>query len=287
MVPAAAGGGFGTVARQAQYALRQNGLARTVEVLNLPGGGGTVGLNHVAQQPARADLLMVMGSSTLGGIKITGSRTTLDDITPLARLAEDYIVVAVRQDSPLRSLDDLVGVWRSEPRGLVVAGGAIGTSDHLLAALMLDRAGVEPSELNYLVYSGDGEVLTSLLSRTADIAVSSYNGFEAQIEAGEIRALALSAAEPLPGVDVPTLRQAGMDLELANWRGLAATGGLDEAHREALLELAHDLVRTEEWQEAVERFGWRDAFISGADFTDFLREETARLDQIIEGLGLS
>lgn len=287
VVPAAAGGGFDTVARQTQYALQQNGLASGVEVLNLPGGGGTVGLNHMAQQRGRGDVLMVMGSSILGGIEITGSRTTLADITPLARLAEDYIVVAVRQDSPLRTLEDLAAAWTEAPRDLVVGGGAIGTSDHLLAALMLDGLGISPSELNYIVYSGDGEVLTSLLSHTSDIAVSSYNGFQSQIEAGEVRALAVSAAEPLPGVDVPTLREAGMDLDLANWRGLAAPGGLDEDQREVLLDLVHALVETPEWREAVERFGWREAFVAGEDFDAFLTEETARLEQIIEGLGLS
>lgn len=287
VVPAAVGGGFDTVARQSQHALTTNELTSTIEVLNLPCGGGTVGLNHVAQQPPRTDMLMVMGSSILGGVKITGSRATLDDITPLARLAEDYIVVVVRQDSPLDSLEDLVRAWAEQPRALAVAGGAVGTSDHLLAALMLERVGADPADLNYLVYSGDGEVLTALLSGTADVAVSSYNGMSAQIEAGEIRALGLSAAEPLPGTDVPTLRQAGLDMDLANWRGLAATGGLDQEQHEYLLGLVHELAQTQEWKDTVETFGWRDAYAAGADFSDFLEAESARLDDIIEGLGLS
>ncbi|MFI6579268.1 Bug family tripartite tricarboxylate transporter substrate binding protein [Nocardiopsis sp. NPDC050513] len=287
VVPAAVGGGFDTVARQAQHAFTGNGLTGAIEVLNMPGGGGTVGLTYVAQQPARDDLLMVMGSSILGGIEITGSRTTLADITPLARLAEDYIVVAVRQDSALHDLSDLVDLWRDRPRDVAVAGGAVGTSDHLLAALMLGRVGADPADLNYLVYSGDGEVLTSLLSGTADVAVSSYNGLESQIAAGEVRALGLSAAERLPGVEVPTLREGGLDLDLANWRGLAATGGLDQAQHDALLALVGALVETQEWQDTVSTFGWRDAYLSGQDFTDFLDAESTRLEEIIEGLGLS
>jgi putative tricarboxylic transport membrane protein len=286
VVPAAAGGGFDTVARQAQHALQTNGLTRTVEVVNMPGGGGTVGLSHVAGQTGRADLLMVMGTSILGGVRITGSAVTLDDITPLARLAEDYVVVAVRADSPLTSFADLAERWAADPRAVAVAGGAVGTADHLLAALALRGVGADPADLTYIVYSGDGEVLTSLLSHTADVAVSSYNGFAAQIDAGEVRALAVSAARPLPGVDIPTLREAGLDLDLANWRGLAAAPGLDAGQRDRLAGLARDLVATEEWRESVRRFGWEDAFLAGADFADFLAEEDDRLTGIIDGLGL-
>ncbi|MDA0564451.1 tripartite tricarboxylate transporter substrate binding protein [Streptomonospora sp. S1-112] len=287
VVPAAAGGGFDTVARQAQHALRENGLARTVEVLNLPGGGGTVGLSHVAQQAGRADLLMVMGTSILGGIRITGSATTLADITPLAKLAEDYVVVAVRADSPIGSMAELARRWRARPRETAVAGGAVGTADHLLAAMALHGLGADPADLNYIVYSGDGEVLTALLSHTADVAVSSLNGFAAQIEAGQVRALAVSSAERLPGVDIPTVREGGIDLDLANWRGLAAPPGLDRRARRRLDALVADLVETPQWRSALQRFGWRDALLTGADFTDFLAEEDRRLTGIIEGLGLS
>ncbi|MDR7303640.1 Bug family tripartite tricarboxylate transporter substrate binding protein [Haloactinomyces albus] len=287
IVPAAAGGGFDTVARQSQHALRQNGLAQAIEVTNMPGGGGTLGLSHVAQQSGRSDLLMVMGLSIVGGVQITGSSTTLDDITPLAKLAEDYIVVTVRSDSPITSFDQLAQRWRSNPREVVVAGGAVGNADHLLVAMALQRLGADPADLNYLVYSGDGEVLTSLLSRTADVAVSSYNGFAAQLEAGEVRALAISSPERLPGIEIPTVRESGLDLDLANWRGFAAPPGLSQQQRTTLEQLVRNLVETPEWRQALQRFGWKDAFLMGSDFETFLAEEKKRLTEIIEGLGLA
>ncbi|MFC7329218.1 tripartite tricarboxylate transporter substrate binding protein [Marinactinospora rubrisoli] len=287
VVPAAAGGGFDSVARQAQHALGENGLTRTVEVVNLPGGGGTVGLSYVAQQAGRPDLLMVMGTSILGGVRITGSPATLADTTPLAKLAEDYVVVAVRADSSITSLGRLADRWRSRPREVVVAGGAVGTSDHLLAAMALQRLGADPADLNYIVYSGDGEVLAALLSNTADVAVSSFNGFAAQIEAGEVRALAVSSPNRLPGVDIPTVREAGLDLDLANWRGLAAAPGITERQRADLEDLVRALVETPEWRRSLARFGWQDTFLAGADFETFLAAEDERLTAIIEGLGLA
>ncbi|GAB3206055.1 tripartite tricarboxylate transporter substrate binding protein [Marinactinospora endophytica] len=287
VVPAAAGGGFDSVARQAQHALGENGLVRTVEVVNLPGGGGTVGLSHMSRQHGRSDVLMIMGTSILGGIRITGSPTTLADITPLAKLAEDYVVVAVRADSPVRSFHQLADRWRSDPRRITVAGGAVGTADHLTAALALQRLGADPADLNYIVYSGDGEVLTALLSHTADVAVSSLNGFAAQIEVGEVRALAVSSAHRLPGVDVPTIRESGLDLDLANWRGLAAAPGLTDGQRRTLEDLVRDLVETPEWGHSLQRFGWKDTFSTGAEFADFLAGEDRRLAGIIKGLGLS
>lgn len=287
VVPAAAGGGFDSVARQAQHALRANGLAQSVEVVNMPGGGGTAGVSHVAQQAGRSDLMMVMGTSILGGIQITGSSTTLEDITPLAKLAENYSVVAVRADSPIESFEQLADRWRTEPRGVVVAGGAVGTADHLLAATVLQRIGIEPADLNYLVYSGDGEVLTSLLSRTADVAISSLKGFESQIEAGEVRALAVSSPQRMPGVEIPTIREAGLDLDLANWRGLAAPPGLDESQRAALQDLVRGLVQTPQWRQSLQRFEWTESFLIGAEFDAFLTGENERLTGIIKGLGLA
>lgn len=287
VVPAAAGGGFDSVARQAQHALRKNGLAQAIEITNMPGGGGTAGLSNVAQQPGRAGLLMVMGTSILGGIRITGSPTTLQDIAPLAKLAEDYVVIAVRRDSPIATFEQLARQWRDRPRETVVAGGAVGTSDHLLAALALQRLGADPADLNYIVYSGDGEVLTSLLSGTADVAVSSLNGFTAQIDAGEVRALAVSSAKRLPGVAIPTVRESGLGLDLANWRGLAAPPGLGEEQRAGLERLVADLVATAEWEQSLQRFGWQDSFLTGADFQRFLADEDERLTGIIKGLGLA
>lgn len=287
VVPAAAGGGFDSVARQAQHALRENGLAQTVEVVNMPGGGGTVGLSHAAQQVGRSDLMMVMGTSILGGVQITGSSTTLEDVTPLAKLAENYSVVAVRADSQLTSFEQLAERWRADPREVVVAGGAVGTADHLLAAMVLQRLGIDPADLNYLVYSGDGEVLTSLLSHTADVAISSLKGFQAQIEAGAVRAVAISAPKPLPGIEIPTIREAGFDLDLANWRGLAAPPGLGSSQRAALQDLVRELVETPQWQQSLERFEWTESFLIGREFDEFLAEENERLTGIVRGLGLA
>lgn len=287
VVPAAAGGGFDSVARQAQHALRENGMVETVEIVNMPGGGGTVGLSHTAQQPERSDLLMVMGTSILGGIQITGSATTLEHITPLAKLAEDYVVIAVRADSEIKSFGQLADRWRSRPSEVAIAGGAVGTSDHLLSAMALQELGADPADLNYIVYSGDGEVLTSLLSHTADVAVSGLNGFVDQIDAGNIRPLAISSAERVPGADIPTIGESGLNLDLANWRGLATGPMPDEAQRATLEDLVRDLVATPEWRNSLQQFGWEDSFLIGAEFEEFLTTENERLTKIIEGLGLA
>lgn len=286
-VPAAPGGGWDSVGREIQSVVDEQGYANTTEVLNVPGAGGSIGLARVVNQSGRGDTLMMTGTVMMGSVAATGAPHDLTDVTPIARLANDYGVVVVPANSPIKSLDDLLERWRKDPRSVAVGGGSVGGTDHLLAGMLMEETGADPGGLNYIPYAGGGEAVAGLLNGSLDVGVSGYDEFAAQIESGEVRALGLSAAEPVDGIDVPTFRQQNVDVELANWRGVVAPPGLSDEQRAELTALLEQVHGTEQWQRALDTQQWQDTFLTGKPFDRFVERETARITEISKELGLA
>ncbi|QCU77134.1 tripartite tricarboxylate transporter substrate binding protein [Citricoccus sp. SGAir0253] len=286
MAPAAPGGGWDGFARESQQAIKSGGISNNVQVVNVPGAGGTIGLGQFAQMDGRSDMLMVTGGVMVGAVELADSGTTLDDVEPVARLADDFAALVVPASSPYQTLDEFIEAWRKDPGGTSIAGGSLGSIDHLLTGLVAEEIGIDPKQANYIAYSGGGEALTSMLSGTTVAGISGYNEVADQVEAGMLRALAVSSEERLPGVDVPTFKEQGVDAVMANWRGLAAAPGVSEADEQELLEIIDEYRQTEHWQDALERNAWTDSYMTGEEFDAFLAEETARTQDIVEGLGL-
>ena len=286
MAPAAPGGGWDLAAREAQQALRAASIVNNVQVVNVPGAGGTIGLTQFADFDPDPTNLMMTGTVMEGAITVQGSSVSLADTTPIAKLAEDYEVFIVPEDSPYETIDDFVEAWQEAPSSHAIGGGGLGGTDHLLAGLLAQEVGVDPGEINYVSYPGGGEVLTALLSGTVEIGVSGYNEFSDQIEAGNLRALALSAEEPVDGIDAPTFIEQGIDVNLPNWRGIVAPAGITTAERDELVAIIDEMVASDEWQDTLRRNSWEPAVVTGDDFAEFIVEDQARVDAIIEELGL-
>lgn len=286
MAPAAPGGGWDGFARESQQAIKSDGISNNVQVVNVPGAGGTIGLGQFAQMEGRSDMMMVTGGVMVGAVELADSGVSMDDVEPLVRLADDYAALVVPADSPYETLDDFIEAWKQDPGGTSISGGSLGSIDHLLTGLVAEKVGIDPSKTNYIAYSGGGEALTSMLSGTTVAGMSGYNEVADQIEAGNLRALAISSKERLPGVDVPTFLEQGVDAEMANWRGLAAAPGVSEEDRGELLEIVEEYRQTEHWQDALERNSWTDSYMTGDEFEVFLDEEISRTEDIVEGLGL-
>ncbi|RKN05967.1 Bug family tripartite tricarboxylate transporter substrate binding protein [Streptomyces radicis] len=284
--PAAAGGGWDLASRELQQALRANSIVNNAQVVNVPGAGGTIGLGQFVELGADPTRLMMTGTVMEGAITVNASRVDLLDTTPIARLAEDYEVFIVPADSPFETLDDFLDAWRADPHGHAIGGGGLGGTDHLLTGLTAREADVDPAEVNYIAFAGGGEVMTALLSGTVELGVSGYNDFRDQIDAGNLRALAVSADEPVPGIDTPTFVEQGIDVALPNWRGVVAPPGISDEERDELIAIVTEATRTPEWEDALSRNRWVDSVLTGDDFGAFIREDQARVDAIIEELGL-
>lgn len=286
IAPAATGGGWDGFARESQQVLRSESIVNNVQVVNIPGAGGTIGLSQFVSSPGNPDTLLVTGGVMVGAIALGEGDASFDDVVPIARLADDYAAVVVPADSELQTLDDVLTTWKDDPRGTSIGGGSLGSIDHLLSGRLAQVIGIDPQDLNYIAYSGGGEALNSLLSHTTTLGVSGYNEVADQVEAGTLRALAISSPERLPGVDVPTLMEQGVDVTMSNWRGFVAAPGItDEVYRE-FVDIVTEMRESAAWKDAVTRNDWTDNFMTGDEFEEFIQDESDQADQIVEDLGL-
>lgn len=286
IAPAAPGGGWDGFGREAQAVMRSAGIVTNPQVVNIPGAGGTIGLSQFVQEVGREDLLMVTGGVMVGAIELANNPESFDDVTPIARLADDYAVLVVPADSPFQTLDDFLTTWKANPGSNSIGGGSLGSIDHLLGGLLAQELGMNPRDVNYIAYSGGGEALNSLLAHTTAAGISGYNEVRDQIEAGNLRALAISSEERLPGSDVPTFMEQGVDVSMSNWRGFVAPPGISEEARQELLAIVEELHAQSEWQEAVTRNSWIDTYQTGEDFNQFINDEVATASNIVKELGL-
>ncbi|MGW5684187.1 tripartite tricarboxylate transporter substrate binding protein [Nonomuraea sp. NPDC003754] len=286
MAPAAVGGGWDQTSRTAEQAIKSVDSQRAIEVFNVPGAGGTIGLAQLAGEKGNGNMLMTMGLVMVGAIEQNKSKVTLAETTPIAKLTEEYEIVVVPADSPLQTLADLVAAWKADPAKVSVAGGSAGGTDHILAGLMAKAGGVDPKQVNYIAHSGGGEALNALLGGKVTIGVSGVGEFAEHVKSGKLRALAVSAPTRIDTVDAPTLKEGGLDVALANWRGFVAPAGLSDADKKALTDLVTTMHGSKAWKDAVAKNGWIDAFQTGQQFADFLTAEQTRVKAVIAEMGL-
>jgi putative tricarboxylic transport membrane protein len=291
VAPAAAGGGWDLVARESQQALRSNGIVNNVQVVNVPGAAGTIGLSQLSRQDGVPTTMMVTGTVMLGGIVRNDSPVALSGMTPIARLAEDFEVIVVPADSPFQTLGELLDAWRADPAAMPIGGGSAGGIDHMVAAQLAREAGIDPAQIRYAAYAGGGELTINLLSTapgTPDVGISGYNDFRDMIAEGRLRTLMVVAPERLQGLDAPTAAEAGYPaVDLVNWRGYVAPAGLADTEQQELVEVVTEMVETEHWQSAVERNRWKETFLTGDEFGSFITEEEQRVKTILQDLGLA
>jgi len=299
MAPAAAGGGWDTTARELQRVLEEEGIVEgDIEVFNIEGAGGTIGLAElVSEHAGDENMLMVMGLVMIGGIGLNQSPVTLEQVTPIAQLTGEFEVIVVPANSPYQTLDDLIADFEADPTSISWGGGSAGGTDHLLIALMAQQLGIDPTLVNYVPFSGGGEALASVLGGQTTAGVSGLGEWAAQIESGELRALAISgraesgdtatpAAEGDLGATIPTLQDQGIDLELANWRGIVAPPEISPETTACIVATFDELNASEGWQATLDQYGWSNLYLAGDEFDAYLDEQIAVINQTLQDLGL-
>jgi putative tricarboxylic transport membrane protein len=288
IAPAAPGGGWDQTARALEEVINAGGLAKTVTVENVPGAGGTVGLAQlVDKEKGNGNVLMVNGLVMVGAIITNKSPATLEQVTPIARLTGEYEVIVVPADSELKTLADLTAKLKADPGSVSWGGGSAGGTDHILAGLIAKAAGADVTKLNYVPFSGGGEALAAILGGHVTAGISGYSEWAGQIQSGELRALGISAPARVEGIDVPTLQEQGIGVELANWRAVVAPPGLDDAAKADLLKVVDAAVKSDAWKAKLAEKKWTDLYMAGDEFTQLVAAENARVTEILKTVGLA
>jgi len=286
--PAGAGGGWDSAARSLQDVMMQTGNARSVQVMNVPGAGGTVGLAQFVQGAKGSPNQMLVGGITMVGAIITNKAPyDLTNVTPIARLTGDPLVIVVPASSPYQTMADLMEGIKKDVGHTIWAGGSAGGADHILAALVTQAAGVDPAKVNYVAYSGGGESLAAMLGGQVTAGVSGYGEWQGQIESGDLRALAISYPEPIEGIAAQPLKAQGIDIELVNWRGIFAGPEISAEDKATLETAVQNTVASPEWKELIKAKGWSDYYAPSAEFASFIASEDARVHEILKSIGLA
>jgi len=287
-VPAAPGGGWDGTARAIEKAAKAAGLVGNMPFENVGGAGGMVGLpRYVNQRKGQGNSLMVAGSVMVGAAIANKSPVTMANVTPIARLTEEAGVIVVPSSGKLKTWRDLAAALKANPKAVPVAGGSAGGTDHQLLGLVVKALGANPREAAYVAFAGGGPANAAIIGGQVAAGISGWSEFEAQITAGRMIPLAVSGNKRIPGVNVPTLTELGVNVTAANWRGVFAPPGITWAQREALVELMSRMHASAAWKQELDTRKWTDVFLSGLPFEREINANVRDTEQVMKDLGLA
>ncbi len=278
MIPANPGGGWDTTGRALGKALQDSGAASTVTYDNKGGAAGALGLaQFINGSKNDPNALMVMGAVMLGGI-ITGKPpVNLSQATPIARITSEYNVFVLPASSPFKTMKDVVEQLKKDPGSVKWGGGSRGSTEHIAAAMIARDVGVDPSKINYVAFRGGGEAIAAILGGNVSIGGSGYSEFSEYIASGKMRALAVTSDTRLKGVNVPTLKEQGINVVIGNWRGVYGAPGITAPQRKELTDMVLKALKSKAWAEALEKNNWTPAVLTGAEFEKFVDDDFASL----------
>ena len=278
MIPANPGGGWDTTGRALGKAMTESGAASTVTFENKGGAAGALGLaQFVNGAKGDANAMMVMGAVMLGGI-ITGKPPVdLSQATPIARLTSEYNVFVLPANSPFKSMAEVIAQLKKDPGSVKWGGGSRGATEHIAAAMIAREVGVDPSKINYVAFRGGGEATAAILGGNVTVGGSGYSEFAEYINTGKMKALAVTSEARLKGVNVPTLKEQGINVVIGNWRGVYGGPGITAAQRAELTDVVLKATKSKSWLEASEKNNWTAAVLTGPTFDKFVDDDFASL----------
>lgn len=288
LIPGGAGGGWDGTARGTGEALMNAGLVGTATYENMSGGGGGVAIGNLIENAASSHGTLMVNSTPIVIRSLTGEiAQSFRDLTLVAGTVGDYAALVVTADSPIKSMEDALAMYREDPQGFAIGGGSVpGGMDHLVAAIVMQGAGEDPTAFNYLGYDAGGEAMAGLLSGEIDALSTGFSEAVALADQGEIRILGVTSAERVPAYEeAPTFVEQGIDAEFVNWRGFFAAPNLPEEKLAAYQELLATMMETPEWEEIRARMGLVNIFRPGDEFKTFLEAQEKQIGDLMRDLG--
>jgi putative tricarboxylic transport membrane protein len=288
VVPGGAGGGWDGTARGTGEALTKSGLVGTVSYENMSGGGGGKAIAYMIENAeSNGDTLMV-NSTPIVIRSLTGVfPQSFRDLTLVAGTIGDYAALVVGKDSPVNTMADLLAAYKADPAKVSIGGGSVpGGMDHLVAALVMEGAGVDSAQVNYIPYDAGGKAMAGLLSGEIAALSTGLSEAIAMSEAGEVKIIGITAADRVPAIpDAMTMKEQGIDVEFVNWRGFFGPPGLPQEKVDQYIATFKAMYDTPEWEEVRARNGWVNIFKPGDEFRVFLEAQEKSLGDLMKKLG--
>lgn len=288
LIPAGPGGGLDSTARAIGEALRSVDARSPVSYENMTGGGGGRAMAHFIETADRQQDTLLINSTPLIIRSLQGLFPhDHHDLVPIAGLVGEYGAFVVRADSKLATWGQFIAALKENPRAINIGGGSVrGSLDHLILALALEKAGIEPRAVRYLPYDAGGKAMLALLGGEIELLSTGIGEAISYAQSGDARILGITAPERLSQLpDTPTLSELGTPLVFANWRGLFAAPGTSSDQVQRLQQQIRQGLDSPAWQSAMARYGWTPLTLMGDAFTQYLDEQATLLEATLQGLG--
>lgn len=287
MAPGSPGGGYDQTARVLGKAMMEAKVAEAVTYENKGGAGGTLGLAQFANSTkGDQNALIVVGAIMVAAVEQNKPPITMANVTPIAMLFTEYNVIAVRKDAPYKTLDDLLSEFKANPTSVKWGGGSKGSVDHIGIAELAGKLNVPVNQVNYIASGGGGEVVSAVLGGHITAITGGYAELSQYIKSDQLRVLAIGSPERIPALDAPTLKEQGVDMVIGNWRGVYGAANLTPEQRKELTDAVLAATKTKVWQDNVQVNAWSPSIVTGDDFAKFVKDEHARLREMLVKVGL-
>ncbi len=268
------GSGFDLTIRSVVEALQKEGIVKVpLPVENRPGASGADFLATMVEKYKGADDQVSVTSLSMMMNELRGrSKYGYDDVTMIARLMTEYFVVVTGPGPPFKNLADVMAAIKSDP-GRVAVGAA--HDDEAPFDLLVSAAGGDPSSIDYVTHEGGGDQIAALRAGDIKVALGGVSEFIEAVKSGDVRALGVLAENRLPGLDAPTAREQGLDVTLANWRGLYGPPGMPDFAVSYWQKALGEMVASPTWKQIAERSQFTATFMVGDEFQAFLAKTQA------------
>jgi len=285
-IPFAPGGGVDLFGRTvAQLLNDQKIVTRTIQVVNKPGAGGSVGMALMVQRKGDAYSLLGIAIHAVATPLTLGTPYSYKDMTPIAKVFSEYQMMVVRTESPIRSLKDVEAALHKDPGGLSIGGASLGNADHIAASLFAKAIGVDPTQLRYIPYSG-GESNPAIMGGHVDVGMGGLDLIP-HVEAGRMRVLALTSPKRLGGrfQQLPTFTEQGYNVVNENWRGIFGPPEMPAAVVQYWKSALTKLVQSAAWKAELEKNQWVNTFETDT-FRASLDKDNETYSTLLKQLGL-
>ena len=279
-------GGYSLTSNAISDTLKAEGLLSEYTSTFKPGAGGSVGLAAFQEIKGKPEAALVVGIALTGGMYSNKSPLNLLSSTPIAKVLREYDAIVVPASSKYRTLNQLMDDLKAKPNGVAIAGGSKGGIDHQVIGLLAQKAGIDPTKLNYVVFSGGPEVITSVMSNSTQVGISGSSEFAAFVASGKLRVLGVSSAKSLTGFKGKTFVSQGYDLVYGNWRGIMAPADISAADRLNFIKVIDIMHISPSWKAQLVKNNWDNEFAAGSAFKAFLEKHIPEINAVMKGLGI-
>jgi putative tricarboxylic transport membrane protein len=291
IVSSVPGGSNDKTGREIEKALLDLKVVPTsTSVVGKPGGGGNIAMAYTNQHAGDGHYLMVTTSTISSNHIIGASKLNYTDFTPIAVLVNDYVVFAVKTDSPLKSGKDVMAQFKSKPQSVAIGfAAAFGNTRHVAAGLLIKAVNGNPRDLKTVVFKGSAEAIAGLLGNHLEMVIIGAGNAVAHVQSGRMRVLAVTSPQRLAGAlsSVPTWRELGADVVSGSWRGVMGPKDLPAAQLAFWENAMRQVSQNAGWKSDVERNFWSEDFVVGAQLKKELDKDYMDAKKVLMDIGLA